>query len=72
MNGTEQTFEVPSRFYEAMTAGLAYYMSLKRPGVDPNRTLMLKQMYDECFTRARDADLNASVNIVPNYGVNFY
>ena len=55
-----------------MTAGLAYYMSLKRAGVDPNRTLMLKQMYDECFRRARDSDLNASVNIVPNYGVNFY
>ena len=72
VSGTEQTFEVPSRFYEAMTAGLAYYMSLKRAGVDPNRTLMLKQMYDECFARARDADLNASVNIVPNYGVNFY
>ena len=72
VNGTEQTFEVPSRFYEAMTAGLAYYMSLKRPGVDPNRSIFLKQMYDECFIRARDADLNSSVNIVPNYGVNFY
>ena len=72
VNGTEQTFEVPSRFYEAMTAGLAYYMSLKRAGVDPNRTLMLKQMYEECFARARDSDLNASVNIVPNYGVNYY
>ena len=72
VSGTEQTFEVPSRFYEAMTSGLAYYMSLKRAGVDPNRSTFLKQMYEECFRRARDADLNSSVNIVPNYGVNFY
>tara|TARA_R110000824_G_scaffold153125_1_gene324677 strand:+ start:340 stop:1026 length:687 start_codon:yes stop_codon:yes gene_type:complete len=72
VSGTEQTFEVPSRFYEAMTSGLAYYMSLKRAGVDPNRSMFLKQMYDESFIRARDSDLNSSVNIVPNYGVNFY
>ena len=71
VSGVEQDFDVPSRFYEAMISGLAYYMSLKRAGMDPNRSVYLKQEYELAFRRARDADLNQSLNIVPNYGYTF-
>ena len=71
VSGVEQDFDVPSRFYEAMISGLAYYMSLKRAGMDPNRSVYLKQEYELAFRRARDADLNQSINIVPNYGYTF-
>ena len=43
------TMEVPFRFYPCLTAGLAYYISMKRA---PERTAMLKSMYEEEFTRA--------------------
>ena len=48
--------DVPTRMLPALTAGLAYKMSLKRPGTDLNRIQMLKGIYDEIFLVAHDAD----------------
>ena len=51
------------RFYPALAAGLAYYLSLKKA---PDRTQMLKGIYEEEFRRAADTDEDrASVKIAP-------
>ena len=47
------TMEIPFRFYPCLTAGLAYYISIKRA---PERTAMLKSMYEDEFTRALSQD----------------
>ena len=47
------TVEVPWRFYPCLTAGLAYYVSIKRA---PDRIEMLKAIYEEEFMRAATED----------------
>ena len=47
------TVEVPWRFYPCLTAGLAYYLALKRA---PDRVQMLKTIYEEEFMRAATED----------------
>ena len=47
------TMEMPYRFYPCLAAGLAYYISLKKA---PDRTGMLKQLYEEEFLRAMNQD----------------
>jgi hypothetical protein len=60
------TFEVPFRFYPCLAAGLAYYLSLKRA---PDRTQLLKTIYDEEFDRAAVEDRDrASFTIQPGLG----
>lgn len=60
------TFEVPFRFYPCLAAGLAYYLSLKRA---PDRTQMLKTLYEEEFERAAVEDRDrASFIIQPGLG----
>ena len=57
--------DIPFRFFNALVAGLAYYLSLKIPGA-ADRTVMLKQMYDEAFQLAADEDREkAAVRFVP-------
>ena len=47
-------------------AGLAYYLSMKLDGVDPNRIGMLKADYDQQFQLAADEDREkASLRFVP-------
>lgn len=59
------TMQVPFRFYPCLAAGLAYYISLKRA---PNRTQLLKSVYEEEFERAMTEDRDrASFNVVPKY-----
>jgi hypothetical protein len=66
-----QTLEVPFRFYNALTAGLAYYIALKRPEVQ-DRVSMLKDLYDEAFQLAADEDRDrSSVRFTPFVGYNF-
>ena len=56
--------DIPFRFYPCLTAGLAYYMSLKRA---PERTALLKTLYDEEFARAAGQDEDrASFRIQPS------
>jgi len=51
-NATD-TLQMPFRFYPCLAAGLAYYLSLKR---SPERTALLKEIYEEEFRRAADQD----------------
>jgi len=58
------TMQMPYRFYPCLAAGLAYYMSLKRA---PDRTGVLKQLYEEEFLRAMNQDEErASFRIRPD------
>ena len=47
------TTDMPFRFYPCMVAGLAYYIAMKRA---PERTQLLKVVYEEEFQRAADED----------------
>jgi hypothetical protein len=58
------TLDVPFRFYPCLAAGLAYYMSLKRA---PDRTGLLKTLYEEEFERALSTDEDrASFKVSPD------
>lgn len=57
------TMDMPFRFYPCFAAGLAYYVSMKRA---PDRTALLKQVYEEEFDRAMSTDEDrASFRIRP-------
>ena len=45
--------QIPFRFLPCMTAGLAYYISMKK---SPDRIQLLKQIYEDEFQRAADQD----------------
>lgn len=47
------TIDIPFRFYPCFTAGLAYYLSLKKA---PERAQLLKPLYEEEFSRAISQD----------------
>lgn len=58
------TMDVPFRFYPCLSAGLAYYIALKRA---PERVQMLKAVYEEEMRRAIDEDRDrASFQITPS------
>ena len=58
------TAAVPFRFCPCLSAGLAYYIALKRA---PDRVQLLKTLYEEEFARAADQDESrASLMIAPN------
>ena len=55
--------EVPFRFYPCLTAGLAYYISMKR---NPQLTQLLKAQYEEEFERAAAEDRDrANLSLIP-------
>ena len=57
------TMETVFRFLPCMTAGLAYYIAIKRA---PDRVQLLKQIYDEEFDRAAFEDIDSvSSKFVP-------
>ncbi len=53
----QNTIEVPFRFYPCLTAGLAYYLSIKKA---PDRIQLLKAIYEEEFDRAAAEDRDRS------------
>jgi hypothetical protein len=58
--------DIPFRFIPCMVAGLAAYLSMKLPNVDPNRIAMLRADYEQSFQLAADEDREkASVRFVP-------
>ncbi len=60
------TLDVNFRFLPCLSAGLAYYLSLK---FAPERTQVLKGFYEEEFARAAAEDRDtASVSFVPQVG----
>lgn len=63
------TQDVPFRFYEALTAALAYHLARKQPELDMNRVQMLKASYDESLRLAQEEDREkAPVRFVPMAG----
>jgi len=55
------TIQIPFRFYPALAAGLAYYLSIKKA---PDRITVLKALYEEEMQRAMDEDRDrASFNV---------
>ena len=64
-NGTN-IGDIPFRFVNALVAGLAFYLSSKLPGVDPQRIPFLKQDYEQQWTLAEQEDREkAAVRFVP-------
>jgi hypothetical protein len=58
--------DIPFRFIPCMVAGLASYLSMKLPNVDPTRIQMLKADYEQQFQLAADEDREkASIRFVP-------
>ena len=58
--------DIPFRLLPCLVAGLAYYMSIKLPNVDPNRIAMLKADYEEQWALASAEDRDtAPLRIVP-------
>ena len=58
------TVQVPFRFYPALAAGLAYDISIKRA---PDRSQLLKTVYEEEIGRAMDEDRDrASFRVAPD------
>ena len=49
VDAATDTLQMPFRFYPCLAAGLAYYLSIKK---SPEKTAMLKTIYDEEFQRA--------------------
>jgi len=63
---SSQNADVSRRFLPCLTAGTAYFMSMKRPGVEAGRIQMLKQEYEERLLRAQEEDKErASLYIKP-------
>jgi len=63
-----QTADMNFRFFPCLVAGLAYYIAMKVPELEP-RLSMLKAAYDEQFTLAANEDREkASVRFVPRVG----
>ena len=62
----EQNADLPKRFLPPLTCGLAYYMSMKRPGVEGQRIQMLKMNYEELLSRAMLEDRErAAMHVIP-------
>ena len=60
------TQDIPFRFLPAMVAGLAYYLSIKIQGTDPNRVMGLKADYEQQFQLASEEDRDkSSIRWVP-------
>ena len=66
----DQNADLPKRFLPPLTCGLSYYMSMKRPGVEPGRIQMLKVNYEEKLARAMLEDRErATMRVVPKLRV---
>jgi len=65
-NAGTTTQDIPFRFIPCMVAGLAAYLAMKLPEVDPGRIAMLRADYEAAFQLAAEEDREkASVRFVP-------
>ena len=61
-----QNADIPKRFLPALTCGLSYYLSMKRPLVPDTKIAMLKANYEEILARAMEEDRErASIYLLP-------
>ena len=65
--GTGTTInDIPFRFLPCMVAGLAYYLAVKSPAVDPNRVAFLQSDYEKQWDLASQEDREkAPIRFVP-------
>jgi len=62
----DQNADLPKRFLPALTCGLSYYLSMKRPLVADTKIAMLKTNYEELLARAMEEDRErASIYLLP-------
>ena len=62
----DQNADLPKRFLPALTCGLSYYLSMKRPLVPDTKIAMLKANYEEILARAMEEDRErASIYLLP-------
>jgi len=66
VNGVEQNIDIPFRAFECMCAGLAYYMSKKRTGIDQATRAELKLDYEQAYERLIAGDDSPSTRILPS------
>ena len=61
-----QNADLPKRFLPALTCGLSYYLSMKRPLIPDTKIAMLKANYEELLARAMEEDRErASIYLLP-------
>jgi hypothetical protein len=66
VNGAQQDIDVPFRAYECMCAGLAYYLSKKRPGIQQAQRAELQADYEQAYVRLIAGDDTPSTRILPS------
>jgi len=66
VNGVEQNIDIPFRAFECMCAGLAYYMSKKRTGINQATRAELKLDYEQAYERLIAGDDSPSTRILPS------
>ena len=66
VNGVEQNIDIPFRAFECMCAGLAYYMSKKRTGIQQAQRAELKLDYEQAYERLIAGDDTPSTRILPS------
>jgi len=60
------TQDIPYRWLLCMVSGLAYYLSMKLPNMDPNRIMGLKSEYEQQFQFASEEDREkAPIRFIP-------
>ena len=66
VDAATNTADIPFRFLPCLVAGLAYYLSLKKA---PQRTQLLKMLYEEEFERASSEDIDHGIplRLVPTF-----
>jgi hypothetical protein len=66
VDAATNTADIPFRFLPCLVAGLAYHLSLKKA---PQRTQILKMLYEEEFERASSEDIDHGVplRLVPTF-----
>jgi hypothetical protein len=66
VNGVEQNIDIPFRAFECMCAGLAYYLSKKRSGIQQAQRAELKLDYEQAYERLIAGDDTPSTRILPS------
>ena len=66
VSGVQQDLDVPFRAYEAMCAGLAYFLSKKRPGIQQAQRAELQADYEQAYQRLVAGDDTPSTRILPS------
>src|SRR3990167_8491614 len=56
VNSSRETLDTSRKYFPAICAGVAYYMSFKRPNVSPEYRQQLKAEYEELVQRAFEND----------------